>query len=81
MGKLTTQHGKESSGTGTAILCMKMTIKMQVLKPGNEVRGWIGAERVDTEKGSQKMERCATSADITQTPILRITGNVRNIYI
>lgn len=23
MGKLTTQHGKESSGTGTAILCMK----------------------------------------------------------
>ena len=81
MGKLTTQHGKESSGTGTAILCMKMTIKMHVLKPGNEVRGWIGAERVDTEKGSQKMERCATSADITQTPILRITGNVRNIYI
>lgn len=34
---------------------MKMTIKMQVLKPGNEVRGWIGAERVDTEKGSQKI--------------------------
>ena len=26
-----------------------LQLKMQVLKPGNEVRGWIGAERVDLE--------------------------------
>lgn len=54
---------------------MKMTIKMQVLKPGNEVRGWIGAERVDTEKGSQKMERCAMIASIIRMLSFQIIGS------